>query len=201
MSFQSVIDNAANMTITRRPTVASTTSRSGVVRSVSQGNALWRIEVGLPDGVRWTDYRTIINGFETLDRFTNDTVNFANSGYSWMFPYQGDEPNIGNLRVNVINDALQIATGVTITSGYVFRAGDMISLSGGRLYQVTEDVAWDETLIPTHRPVVDEAVGTYDTLVGPLAEITIICVQMPNWSFAERNQVSWNGTFIFQEVL
>jgi hypothetical protein len=202
MGFQAVFDNASRITVSNRPFVAQSITRSGVVRSVERGNAVWRFEVELPAGVPWQEeYRSVIANYTGLDRYTEDTVNFANTGYNWLFPYLGDEPNIANVRVNVINNALSIATGVTLQSGFVFRAGDLIQLVGSKVYQVTEDVAWDDTEIPVHRAPVNETVGTYDTNIGPAANFTVICVSMPNFTLVERNQVAWDGAFVFQEVL
>lgn len=201
MGFQAVFDNANSITVINRPQVAQSITRSGVIRSVERGNAVWRFEVSLPNGLPWNEYRSVIANYTGLDRYTEDTINFANTGYDWLFNYLGDEPNIENVRVNVINNQLSIATGVTIQSGFVFRSGDLIQLVGSKVYQVTEDVAFDASVIPTHRAPVNETVGTYDTNIGGAANFTVLCVSMPNFTLVERNQVAWDGAFVFQEVL
>lgn len=203
MSFQFIINNATNMIVTSRPSVAQTVSRSGIVKSVSRGNALWRFEVNLTEGAPWEEYRSAISTVESQDRFTVENINFSNSGFDWMFPYLGDEPNIANVRLNVLDitaSSLGVATGVTITSGYLFRAGDMIQLSGGRIYRVVEDVAWNQTTVPIHRPIYDDTVGTYDILTGNSVGLDVICISLPSWSFTSRNQVGFSGSFIFQEA-
>lgn len=202
MSFQAVFDNAASLQVTKRGFVAQTVTRSGVVRSIDRGNAIWRFTVELPSGVPWSEeYRRVIANYSKNDRLIPETIDFSNSGYNWLFPYQGSEPNIANVRVNVINNQLSIATGVTITSGFVFQPGDLIELVGGRVYEVTDAVAWDDTVIPVHRPPVDESVGTYDIRVGPAARFSVVCVNMPNHTLIERNQVAWDGAFVFQEEM
>ena len=201
MGLQAIFDNASSMKVTNRPFVAQSITRSGVVRTVERGNAIWRFEVELPNGAPWQEeYRSIIANYTKNDRLIPETIDFSNSGFGWMFPYLGSEPNIANVRLNVINNAISIATGVTITSGFVFKAGDLIELIGGAVYQVTEDVAWDDTVVPVHRPPV-ESVGTYDIRVGGAARFTVLCISMPNFSFVERNQVAWDGAFVFQEVI
>lgn len=203
MGFQHLFDNAQTLKITKRPVVAQTTTRSGVVRSVSRGNAVWRFEVAMPEGVKWQDFRYDLATIDKLDRFTSEAIDFSNTGFAWMFPYQGDEPNIANVRLNVLTagDRLGIATGVTITSGYIFKAGDIIELVGGRAYEVAADTAWDATEVVIHRPWVDETIGTYDIRVGPNARHTVVCVSMPNWYFIDQNQISWDGVYVFQEVI
>jgi len=199
MSFQTIINNAAELRITNRRFTAQTQTRSGVVRSASQNNSIWRFSVTMPSGVPWDEYRTAITNYTTKNRYASDTINLSQSGYDYMFPYLGDETNIDNLRISVINNALRIQSGVTITSGNIFNVGDMIQLVGGRVYQVTDPVAWDEVNISTHRAPVDEAVGTYDTNIGRDVEWSVVCTQMPNWYFLDHKRIGWDGTFEFQE--
>ena len=128
MSFQPIFDNCAELRITNRRFTAQTQTRSGVVRSVAQNNSIWRFSVTMPSGVPWLEYRSAIAKYEALNRYTVDTIDLSQSGFSYMFPYLGDESNIGNVRVSVINNQLNVQSGVTITSGNVFEAGDMISI-------------------------------------------------------------------------
>lgn len=199
MSFQPIFNNCAELRITNRRFTAQTQTRSGVVRSVAQNNSIWRFSVTMPSGVPWLEYRSAIAKYEALNRYTVDTIDLSQSGFAYMFPYLGDESNISNVRVSVINNQLNVQSGVTITSGNVFEAGDLIELVGGRTYQVTEDVAWDDTVIPTHRAPVDESVGTYDTRIGVNAQWNVVCTQMPNWYFLDHKRIGWDSTFEFQE--
>jgi signal peptidase I len=191
------------MKVSNRSTVGQTVTRGGIVRSVDRGNSFWRFSTSMPEGLPWSVHREAINGVETLNRYTTDTVDFTNSGFSWMFPYRGDEPNINNLTVSYIasGNQLVVQSGVTITSGYIFKKGDIIQLVGGRVYEITNNVAWDDTAITVHRPIVDESIDTYSIRVGPAAQHTIRCINMPEWSFVSRDQVSWDGSFVFQEEM
>tara|TARA_R110000868_G_scaffold130300_4_gene339942 strand:+ start:1889 stop:2512 length:624 start_codon:yes stop_codon:yes gene_type:complete len=207
MSFQSVIDNAEQIGILRRPIVAQTISRSNIVRSISRGSNVWRFEVKLPDGPRWTDYRSLISGIEALDKINTDTIRFNNTGHQWLIGYQGDLTNKTNIQVTVPSSG----NSVTITSGasglvsgqYRFRAGDFIQLgASGKCYTVAEDVAYNQSVVTLHRPLINETAGTGVTLkVAEDCVWTVQCIQFPNWSLFARDQVSWDGTFIFQEVI
>jgi hypothetical protein len=199
MSFQYLFNNASEMQISNRRYVAQTQTRSGVVRSVAQNNAVWRFTLTMPSGVPWLEYREPITLIQKLNRYTANTINLSQSGFDYMFPYLGDEPNIANVRLSVINNEIRIQSGVTISSGHVFRTGDLIQLVGGRVYEVVDNVAWDEYVIPTHRAPVDETVGTYDSNVGTAVEWSVICTKMPNWSFVDHKRIGWDGTFEFQE--
>lgn len=204
MSFQFVIDNAENISVSRRPVVAQTVSRGSIVRSVSRGNNLWRFEVKLPDGPRWTDYRKAITLVEKLDRLEVDNIQFNNPGLSWLFGYQGDLTNTSAITVNVTGtgNTVTITGGATLASGFRFRAGDIIQLgTGGKCYTVASDVAFNNNTITLHRPLIDETPGTKTLLVGPACVFRVQCIQFPNWTIFARDQVSWDGSFIFQEVL
>jgi len=201
MSFQSIVNNAAGMQITNRRFVAQTQTRSGIVRSVAQNNSIWRFTVSPPEGVPWIDYRQAIALYEKSNRYTNTTINLSQSGFDYMYPYLGQETNIANVKVSVINNTLNVQSGVTISSGNVFARGDLIQLVGGRVYQVTDDVAYNATVIPTHRAPVDESVGTYDTNVGVNAQWTVVCTNMPRWRFVDHKRIGWDGDFEFQEAM
>ena len=85
MSFQWIINNAESLSINRKKIVASTQSRDGTVRTVSRGTQPKRIEVKLPDGVAWTDFRTNIIAAEALDRNTTATISIPYSLFPWYY--------------------------------------------------------------------------------------------------------------------
>lgn len=203
MSFQFVIDNAAQISINRKPIVSTTFSRDNTPRTVSRGGYTWTFEVTMPDGPSWEDYRPLITKIEKLDRFTIDTIRLNNPGHSWLSQYQGDQPN-PNLTVNVPSIATSsviITSGVTITSGFIFRAGDFIQLGANeRVYTVADDVAWNQTTVPLHRPLINQLAGNTTAIIGPNCEWKVLCVQFPQWRLFARNQVSWDGSFVFQEA-
>lgn len=209
MSFQSIIDNAANIVINRRPVIAQTITRSGISRAVSRGNNLWKFEVTLPDGPRWQDYRGIVSAAEAKDMLNQETVNFSNPGLDYLFGYQGDQTGFATTTVEVnyqFRDRLIIVNNANEpASGFVFKAGDLIQLAGGRTYTVASNVpagsggAGDTILL--HRPIVDEIEGNYSITVGAGCQFTLKCISYPEFSIFERNQIAWSGPFIFQEVL
>ena len=207
MSFQSVIDNAEQIGILRRPIVAQTISRSNIVRSISRGSNVWRFEVKLPDGPRWTDYRSLISSIESLDKFNTDTIQFNNNGHQWLIGYQGNLADKTNVQVTVpaSGNTITITSGASglVSGEYRFKAGDFIQLgASGKCYTVAEDVVYNGTTITLHRPLINETAGSGVVLnVAENCVWTIQCIQFPNWSLFARDQVSGDGTFIFQEVI
>jgi hypothetical protein len=85
MSFQWIIDNAESLSINRKKMVASTTARDGIVRVVSRGSPPKRIEVKLPDGIRWSDLRTNIAAAEALDRISTAVITIPYAKFPWYY--------------------------------------------------------------------------------------------------------------------
>jgi hypothetical protein len=209
MSFQPIIDNAASISINRKKKVAQTVSRDGTVKATSLGGQTWEFEVRLPDGPSWSDYRSIIEQAETLDRVTTGEIRFNAAGLDWLVPYRGNLSNTADVLGSPITVSFTSGNTVTITSGgtglssgqFRFRSGDLIQLgSSGRVYSVVYDVAHNGTVITLNRPV-REAAGSYTLLVGRAVVFNVICVQFPQWTIFERNQISWSGPFIFAEAV
>ena len=211
MSLQNIIDFAASIGIDRKPVVAQTVSRDGTVRSVSRGGAVWKFDVRLPDGPPWSVSRALITQVENFGRITEDTIQFNTPGMQYLFGYQGDQANPATVRVSIpggsIFDQLTIVSGVTITSGFIFRAGDIIQMTDGvntgKVYTVREDVAWNQTTIKLHRPFVNEPtyVGNINLNVGVNCKFLVKVVSYPQFNIFARDQVSWDGSFVLHEVI
>lgn len=202
MTFQTVIDNASEISVERKAVVATTTARDGTYRAVSRGGQVWSFTVRLPDGAPWTDYRKTISVIEKLDRYTNATIQFNNTGHSWLFGYQGDSANITGFAATWT----QGATSITLTSspstpsGFKFRAGDIIQLGSGKVYTVAADVTSASNTVTLHRPVLD-ATGSGSLAVAENCQFTVKCTTFPSWNLFARDQVSWTGAFVFVEVI
>jgi len=74
MSFQWILDNATSLSINRKKVVASTTSRDGTTRAVVRGDAKKVFTITLPDGPRFSDYKTNIALAEASDKYTQETI-------------------------------------------------------------------------------------------------------------------------------
>jgi hypothetical protein len=200
-AFQTVIDNAESLSINKKKKVAQTTSRDGTVKSTSLGGQIYEFTVKLPDGPAWTTYRPLIERIEALDRITVGTIQINAAGHSWLSRYQGDLPNVSAVTVSYTSgNTLTITGGATLASGFRFRSGDFIQLGTGSVYNVVNDVPFNSNTITVHRPV-REAAGTYTLKVGPAVVWSVICVNLPQWTLFSRDQVGWDGAFVFAEAI
>jgi len=206
MSFQYVIDNATSIGISKRKKVAQTVSRSGVVRSTSLGGQVYEFSVELPNGIRWSDNRRLIELVEALDRTTEDTIAINKESHSYINGY------LGNLSLDSTAITVSYASGntLTITAGtsgltsgqFKFRAGDYIQLqdSPGSVYTVVADVDHNSNTITVHRPI-RESAGNYTLSVGQNVSWRVLCVSMPTFTIFGYDQVSWSGPFVFVEAI
>ena len=208
MTFQTVIDNAESISFNRKKKVAQSVSREGVVRSVSLGGQVWEFEVQLPDGTSWQRYRPLIEKIEALDRVTTSTIQINLPGHSWINGYQGNLVSAQQTNITVTvstasNTTLTITGGGTglIAGQFRFKSGDLIQLgTTGKVYSVVNDVAHNGTTITVHRPI-REAAGTYTLTIGQAVTWTVLCTRLPQWTIFARDQISWDGPFVFSEVL
>jgi hypothetical protein len=203
-AMQWIIDNATQLSIDGRGTVAQTATRENVVRSVSRGGRVWRFTVTPSPGETYTASRAYLARLDQMDRLTSATINLSNPGFAGIAGYQGS--GSGGFTVDVPSSS---TTTVTITagslpSGYVCRAGDWLQIgSSGSVYQVVDDPNTGNGVTVTLNRPVDEATGVYTGYFGANVTWTLLCVQRPTWFLvpAGQNQlVNWSGDFVFYEV-
>jgi hypothetical protein len=202
-AFQYVFDNAESLGFNRRSVTAQTTSRDGTVRTVSRGGQIWRFDVKLPDGIRWSDAREYIEAIDAADRTTVGTVSLSNPGYvPWLNAYRGNSANYTGFLATWTQGAttITLTTSPITNSGFKFRAGDIIQLAGGRVYSVASDVAYSSNTVNINRPVLD-ATGSGALQVAEDVTWDVICVELPTWTIFARDQVSWSGNFVFYEAM
>jgi len=205
MSFQYVIDYAESISINRKKVVASTTSRDGTVRSVSRGGQVWRFDVKLPDGMRWSDeWRSKISQLEALDRTSTGTFQLNNSGLAWLSQYQGNSVNSTGFTATIVqgSNVIQLQQSPATASGFKFKAGDLIQLgSSGKCYTIAEGVSFNSNTVTLHRPVLDASAANVALRVGPNCVFSVVCTEFPQWTLFARDQISWSGPFVFSEAL
>jgi hypothetical protein len=199
-AFQTVFDNASSISFNKKKKVSQTISRDGTVKSISLGGQVWEFEVKLPDGPKWSEYRPLIERMEALDRTTVGQVQINDAGLSWLSGYQGNLTTTTGITVSYSSGtSLTITAGGSLGAGNKFRSGDFVQLGTGSVYTVVNDVPYDSNTITVHRPV-REAAGSYSLVVGPTVTWNVICVQFPQWTIFARDQVAWDGPFIFAEA-
>lgn len=201
-AFQWLFDNATSMGIDKSAVVAQTVSRNNTVRTVSRGGQSWRFTLRMPDGMPWSINRRYIEELYAADRYTVGNVQINHSGYSsWFLPYQGNCVNSTDFVASATQGYANITltTTPTITTGNKFLAGDVIQLNTGNVYTVANTVSSSSNTVYLNRAVRDTT-GSYNLRVGNNVYWKIICTEMPKWNIGARNQIFWDGSFIFFET-
>ena len=205
MSFQYLFNKANAIGIDKKPTVAQSITRDNTVRSLARGGATWRFTVTMADGMPYEGWRSELASIENLDRTTTETIKLNDTGYTdWFTSYRGVVTPITGWTADVGSSRTitNIDTGTTPTSGdIVLKAGDLVQLgSAGNTYTVVADVVHPATTATLHRPITETGTGIALT-VGPECSFDVVCTQFPSWSIFARNQLKWNGSFVFYEVV
>ena len=91
MSLQSIINISNGLDINRRKVVGIQYARNEIPRiNITPTLNPWRFTVAVPNSLRYSDARTIMETIDTLDRAGPETISFSsNPKLSWIFRYQG----------------------------------------------------------------------------------------------------------------
>lgn len=201
-AFQYFIDRATNISFNRRPIVATTVARSGMTRAISRGNEVWRFDVTVPDGLRYSDIRLQLAEVDRFAQFTDIDVSFDSADY--LFKYRGNRPVRTNLVATTpLNVTNQVNFSGLPAGQVVARLGDLMKIAG-RVYSVTGDViaSGGGTATATlHRNLIGVTPNTSysNTEVGEQIKFRMRAIQIPTFTLFGYDQVAWNGSFQFVE--
>ena len=217
MGLQTIIDNASFITINKRKGVGQTVSRSGHVKTALQQQSIYRFTVSVPDGLKYSDNRGLLEDLDTADVITEANVDIGstNTGLSYLTAYQGDA-NTTQLNALALNSTsgstLHVdTTSATGHSGTLFKKGDYIQPEGNTStyrypYQVTSDVAFTSgnLAVSVHRPILSQdgvALTSGGFRIGNDCRFHIKAMQMPLYSVIPHDLISFDGNFELMEVI
>jgi hypothetical protein len=209
MSFQYLVNTASNISIDNRPTVAQTIARSGMIRSVNRGNAVWRFTVTPATGPFYSDLKTKILDAQQTGKDTEFNLQFNHTGLDDLLNYTGDWTSTTTRTVTVDPTTYgynRVIDSTALPSGtYKYKKGDIIEVLG-HVYQVTADVTdtGGADSVYLHRNLIladDFTAGSKTATLGTAATFTVKCINFPAFTLFGAKQVQWDGDFVFQEVV
>jgi hypothetical protein len=193
--------------------VSQTTSRDQRIRAVSRGGNIWRFTVNMADGYRWQDIRDKIEAVDYSNILTAETVNMSKAAYNYIVGYQGEATSPGAMTVTYTTamaaanaTQFQLNNLPTISSSSIlFKSGDLIQPTGGRVYSVVSDVlrgTGSTATVQVNRTILETPQATARSIsVGSGVNWRIICTQCPVWTITPTGIVTWSGAFQFAESL
>ena len=89
--LQTIIDGCNEMNINRRNVVGIQYTRNEIPRvSMTPTKNPWKMTLTMPNSLRYSEARDVMEAIDTLDRYQPETVTFSNNpNLSWIFAYQG----------------------------------------------------------------------------------------------------------------
>lgn len=207
MSIQSIIDRCNSIEINRRKMVGIQYTRNQIPRiSETPTTNPWRFKIEMPNSLRYSDARQIIEAIDTLDRKAPETITFGNnSNMRWIFRYQGfmAPSQIANLRVvSFVGDQLVLDTlPVSAANRVLFEPNDLIQI-GNFPYPFTvvsqvQRGSGSSVTITTHRPnILSNDVSGMGISVGTDCQFRVFSPNMPTYKLFPGGSKYENGVLI-----
>ena len=192
--LQTIIDGCNEISINRRNVVGIQYTRNEIPRiSMTPTMNPWKISLTMPNSLRYSDARAVMEAIDTLDRIYPETITFGNnSKLSWIFAYQGQmtltERN--NIRVTSwVGETLILNTLPSVGAGTIlFEPNDLIQISGYAYPTTVRDrvLRGSGSTVTLHmgRPNIigEAAVVGSAIIVGNACNFAMFCPNMPSYA-------------------
>ncbi|CAB4153405.1 hypothetical protein UFOVP623_24 [uncultured Caudovirales phage] len=192
MSIQAIINRSNGLEMNRRKLVGIQYTRNESSRtSLTPTYNPWRFNVELPDSLKYSDARGIIEELDRLDRIYPETITFNNNpNMSWIFRYQGvaSFSQLSQITVtSFVGNQLVLGNLPALgTNSVLFAANDLIQLAG-RPHPFTSTTqvlrgSGNTVTVTTNRPNIftSSAVGAA-IVVGAGCQFRVFCPNMPTY--------------------
>jgi hypothetical protein len=215
MGFQTIINNASDITIDRRKAASTVITRSGHLRTAERLPSVYLFNVNVADGLTYSTNRSLIEELDRLDRTIEEEINIgtSNTGLAYITQYQG---NLTPAQINQIT--VTSATGGNIVlnttsvsgspTGDIFKKGDYIQLDTNYRYPytVTADVTFSgsSVTVPINRGFISQTgytVSGKGIEVGSDVTWRVKALQNPTYSIIPYDRISFSGAFQLVEVI
>ena len=218
--LQTVIDKTSYITFNQRKSAGSTISRSGRLKTSVQQGGLYRLTVGAPEGLKYSENRALLTELDVLDVTVSSNVDIGatNQAMDYVTAYKGGitEPSVGinGLTLNGFSGSeLYIdASGISAGSGTMLKVGDFIQPMGNTgtysyPYQVTTEVAYgagSNVIVKVNRPIIPKtsvALTSGGIRLGREVRFHLTCVGNPTYSVVPHDLIQFTGDFELLETI
>lgn len=220
MSFQTIINNATNITINNQPITGAVMSRSQRLKTSTRGPAIYAFEVVLDRPFEMNGAnRAMLQVLQTKNRTTEEEVTLsATTGMGYIMGYAGTLTGTELAKFDIASftgstmvidvNAASYSSGDTI-----FEVGDYIQPANSRYtYQVKttvfgSDVNTGQFTLQLHRNILPSTSDGGVNIVGQSLNVAnnctfhVKCLEMPANTLIPGKFFQFNGAFTFVEVI
>ena len=205
--LQTIINKCNGMSIDRRKTVGIQFTRNEIPRvSQTPTKNPWKFALDMPSSLRDSEYRSLMEAIDTLDRITPEVITFSNvPELSWIFKYQGSMTLAQRNSITVqsfIGDQL-VLTGLpaVASTAVLFAPNDLIQIgsAGVHPYPFTSTTqilrgTGSTVTVTTSRPnILTGTLTGLGIIVGNSCQFNMFCPNMPTYKLTVGGYVG-NGT-------
>ena len=221
MSFQSVIDNATNITMDAMPMSSAVLTRSNRLKTATRGEAIYNFAVSTPrpfamNGIN----RAFLQVLQTLGRTTEQEVTLSNtSDMGYIMGYAGtlDNTQLNALTITSYTGSTFVvdtsATSGILAGDTIFEVGDYIQPANSRYtYQVRtavfgSDIVTGSVNVLVNRNIYTSASDGGNNIVGQAFNVAnnctfrVKCLSLPSHTLIPGGYFTFDGAFQFVEVI
>jgi hypothetical protein len=205
--LQTIINASNGLLIDRRKVVGIQYTRNEIPRvSQTPTKNPWKFTLDVPNSVRYSEGRALMEALDTLDRITPQVVTFSNlAAFNWMFRYQGamTSGQINTITVTSFTGNVLRLTGLpTVGAGTVlFEPNDLIQIGSSNEYpypftsttQITRgSLSYVDVITSRPNILTGNLVGK-GIIVGNNCQFNMFCPNMPTYKLIVGGYVG-NGT-------
>ena len=226
--LQTIIDASNGLLIDRRKVVGIQYTRNEIPRvSQTPTKNPWKFTLDVPNSVRYSEGRALMEALDTLDRITPQVVTFSNlAAFNWMFRYQGamTSGQLATIAVTSFTGSTLTlnVSGITASStAVIFEPNDLIQIGSANVYpypftsttQVLRGSGSTVTVTTSRPNILTGSLTGLGIIVGNNCQFNMFCPNMPTYKLIVGGQamsgstvvnnalLEWSDTFQFYEFV
>ena len=206
--LQTIINASNGLLIDRRKVVGIQYTRNEIPRvSQTPTKNPWKFTLDVPNSVRYSEGRALMEALDTLDRITPQVVTFSNlAAFNWMFRYQGamTSGQLATIAVTSFTGSTLTlnVSGITASStAVIFEPNDLIQIGSPGVYpypftsttQVLRGSGSTVTVTTSRPNILTGSLTGLGIIVGNNCQFNMFCPNMPTYKLIPGGYVG-NGT-------
>ena len=202
--LQTIVNGCNELNINRRNVVGIQYTRNEIPRvSMTPTKNPWKMTLTMPNSLRYSEARSVMEAIDTLDRYQPETITFSdNPNLSWIFAYQGtmNASQRSALRIDSWTGSTMTLSGLPAipSSRVLFEPNDLFHPAGYTYPTTVRSQVLRGTgstvTVTTGRPNIfsDSMVGLA-LVIGNACQWNFFCPNMPVYKLIPGGYLGGNG--------